>query len=134
MVRNGSVKSVRGRLVIALSPLLLVACENTKAAAPPAPPPDVSVATVVTQTVPVTSEWIAALDGYVNAQVRPQVSGYLVQRTYREGALVRKGDVLFEIDSRPLQRCTCPGTGASHAGGGATSQERPRRRTRQPAR
>jgi membrane fusion protein (multidrug efflux system) len=46
--------------------------------------------------------WIATLDGYVNAQIRPQVSGYLVKRDYREGGAVRKGDVLFEIDPRPF--------------------------------
>jgi RND family efflux transporter MFP subunit len=102
-VIKGVVKSVVGRMVIALSPLLLVACENTKAAVPTAPPPDVSVAAVVTQTVPVTSEWIATLDGYVNAQVRPQVSGYLLKRNYREGAVVRRGEVLFEIDRRPFE-------------------------------
>ena len=100
---NGVVKSVLGRMVIALSPLLLAACQNTKAAAPAPPPPEVSVATVVTQTIPVTSEWIATLDGYVNAQVRPQVSGYLLKRNYREGAVVRRGEVLFEIDRRPFE-------------------------------
>jgi RND family efflux transporter MFP subunit len=100
---KGAVKFVVGRMVIALSPLLLVACEDTKAAVPSAPPPDVSVAVVVTQTVPVTSEWIATLDGYVNAQVRPQVSGYLLKRNYREGAVVRRGEVLFEIDRRPFE-------------------------------
>lgn len=100
---KGVVKSVVGRMVIALSPLLLVACENTKAAVPSAPPPDVSVAVVVTETVPVTSEWIATLDGYVNAQVRPQVSGYLLKRNYREGAVVGRGEALFEIDPRPFE-------------------------------
>jgi len=96
-------RSVVGSMAVALSALLLVACENTKAAAPAAPPPEVSVAAVVTQTVPVTSEWIASLDGYVNAQVRPQVSGYLLKRNYREGAVVRRGEVLFEIDRRPFE-------------------------------
>jgi membrane fusion protein (multidrug efflux system) len=80
-----------------------VACGTGTRATPPAPPPlEVEVATVSERDVAVSSEWIATLDGYVNAQVRPQVSGYLVQRTYREGALVRKGDVLFEIDPRPF--------------------------------
>lgn len=50
-----------------------------------------------------TGEWLATLDGNVNAQIRPQVSGYLVKRTYREGGSVRKGDVLFEIDRRPFE-------------------------------
>jgi RND family efflux transporter MFP subunit len=102
-VAKGVVKSVMGRMVIALSPLLLAACDNTKAAAPSVPPPEASVATVLTETVPVTSEWIATLDGYVNAQVRPQVSGYLLKRNYREGAVVRRGEVLFEIDPRPFE-------------------------------
>ena len=100
---KGVVHSVVGGLVLALFPLLLVSCEHPKAASPPPSPPDVAVAAVVAQTVPVTSEWIATLDGYVNAQVRPQVSGYLIKRTYHEGAVVRKGDVLFEIDPRPFE-------------------------------
>ncbi len=62
-----------------------------------------TVAEVVRKDVPIASEWIATLDGYVNAQVRPQVSGYLVKRNYREGSAVRAGDVLFEIDPRPFE-------------------------------
>jgi membrane fusion protein (multidrug efflux system) len=60
------------------------------------------VITVLPERVALTSEWIATLDGYVNAQIHPQVSGYLVKRNYREGAPVHRGDVLFEIDARPL--------------------------------
>src|SRR6267142_2470406 len=78
-------------------------CGAGKAAAPAVPAPlEVEVATVSEQSVTISSEWIATLDGYVNAQVRPQVSGYLVTRNYREGAPVRKGDGLFEIDPRPF--------------------------------
>jgi membrane fusion protein (multidrug efflux system) len=51
----------------------------------------------------VYSEWVATLDGYVNAQIRPQVSGYIIKQNYTEGSLVRKGQVLFEIDPRPFQ-------------------------------
>ena len=43
------------------------------------------------------------MDGYVNAQIQPHVSGYLVRQDYREGSVVRKGEVLFEIDPRPFQ-------------------------------
>jgi membrane fusion protein (multidrug efflux system) len=83
--------------------LLLAGCEAGKAAGSAAPRPlEVEVATVSEQRVMITSEWIATLDGYVNAQIRPQVSGYLVKRNYREGAAVRKGEVLFEIDPRPF--------------------------------
>jgi membrane fusion protein (multidrug efflux system) len=86
------------------SPLLsLVGCTQPGATPAPPPPPTVSVVDVVERDLPLTSEWIATLDGYVNAQIRPEVTGYLVRRAYREGALVRKGDVLFEIDPRPFQ-------------------------------
>jgi membrane fusion protein (multidrug efflux system) len=51
----------------------------------------------------VYSEWVATLDGYVNAQIRPQVSGYIIKQDYKEGSLVRKGQVLFEIDPRPFK-------------------------------
>ncbi len=73
------------------------------AAAAKAPPPGVAFVSVSPESVAITSEWIATLDGTVNAQIRPQVSGYLVQRRYREGAFVRKGDALFEIDRRPFE-------------------------------
>ena len=53
--------------------------------------------------LPVYSEWVATLDGYVNAQIQPQVSGYLIRQNYQEGTYVHKGDVLFEIDPRPFQ-------------------------------
>jgi membrane fusion protein (multidrug efflux system) len=75
---------------------------NVQAAAPP-PVPEVRVAPVIQQDVPVYSEWVASLDGYVNAQIRPQVSGYIIRQGYKEGSLVRKGQELFEIDPRPLQ-------------------------------
>jgi RND family efflux transporter MFP subunit len=67
-----------------------------------AAPQAVSVLTVKPETLPVTSEWVASLDGFVNAQVRPQVTGYLIKRAYDEGAAVKKDQVLFEIDSRPF--------------------------------
>jgi len=68
-----------------------------------APPPAVAVVDVVERDVPLISEWVATLDGYVNAQIRPEVTGYLIQRAYQEGAHVRKGQVLFEIDPRPFE-------------------------------
>ena len=66
------------------------------------PAPEVEVATVEQRDVPVYSEWVATLDGYVNAQIRPQVSGYIIKQNYTEGSLVRRGQVLFEIDPRPF--------------------------------
>jgi len=75
---------------------------NRGRAASALPTPEVEVATVVQRDVPVFSEWVATLDGYVNAQIRPQVSGYIIKQNYTEGSLVRKGQVLFEIDPRPF--------------------------------
>ena len=82
--------------------LLLDACSSGKASPPAPAPPEVSVITAAPETVSISSEWIGTLDGYVNAQIRPQVSGYLVRRSYQEGAPVRQGQVLFEIDPRPF--------------------------------
>ena len=65
--------------------------------------PEVAVATVEMRDVPMYSEWVATLDGYVNAEIRPQVSGYIVRQNYTEGSLVHKGQVLFEIDPRPFR-------------------------------
>jgi RND family efflux transporter MFP subunit len=89
-------------ILLAVFSSAMLGCGRTQAAAPP-PPPEVRVAPVVQQDVPVYSEWVATLDGYVNAQVRPQVSGYIIKQNYKEGSLVRKGEVLFEIDPRPFQ-------------------------------
>src|SRR5437879_13691041 len=78
-------------------------CSNAKArAAPPPPPPVVEVAPVIQKDVPVQGEWIGTLEGYVNAQISPQVNGYLIRQDYHEGAFVKKGQVLFEIDPRPF--------------------------------
>lgn len=66
-------------------------------------PLEVGVATAEQRDVPIYGEWVGNLDGFVNAQIQPQVSGYLVRQDYREGQPVHKGQVLFEIDSRPFQ-------------------------------
>jgi len=76
-------------------------CGKKPAEAPP--PPRVEVATVVQQDTPIYSEWVATLDGYVNAQIQARVSGYVIRQAYVEGSVVRKGDLLFEIDPRPFK-------------------------------
>lgn len=68
-----------------------------------APPPPVQVALVERRDVSLPSEWIATMDGYINAKIQPHVSGYLIRQNYREGSFVQKGEVLFEIDPRPFQ-------------------------------
>jgi RND family efflux transporter MFP subunit len=77
-------------------------CGRTNAA-PAVPSPEVEVAKVVQEDVPIVSEWVATLDGYVNAQIQAQVAGYVVAQNYKEGSFVRKGQILFQIDPRPFQ-------------------------------
>jgi len=79
-----------------------VGCSKSNAA-PAIPAPEVEVATVVQKDVPIISEWVATLDGYVNAQIQPQVTGYIIRQNYKEGSFVRKGQILFQIDPRPFQ-------------------------------
>ena len=88
-------------LMVALA-LLASSCNRGRAATA-TPMPEVEVATVEQRDVPVYSEWVATLDGYVNAQIRPQVSGYIIRQPYKEGSLVHESQVLFEIDPRPFQ-------------------------------
>jgi len=66
-------------------------------------PPDVEVIKVEQRDVPIYSEWIGTLDGMVNSEIKAQVAGYLLSKTYTEGGFVKKGQLLFEIDPRPLQ-------------------------------
>jgi len=66
-------------------------------------PPEVEVVQVEQKDVPIWNEWVGTLDGFVNAQIKPQVTGYLLRQTYKEGSFVRKGQLLFEIDPRTFQ-------------------------------
>jgi membrane fusion protein (multidrug efflux system) len=102
--RNRTPGSAGARAFFALifGAALLSGCGNKNVAATPAPP-SVQVAEVVQRDVPIYHEWVATLDGFVNAQIQPQVSGYLIKQTYQEGQLVRKNQVLFKIDPRPFQ-------------------------------
>ena len=85
-----------------LAGLFCLSCAR-KQSPPPASPPAVEVATVIQRDVPITKEWIGSLEGYVNADIRPQVTGYLLNQVYKEGSFVHRGDVLFEIDPRQFQ-------------------------------
>jgi membrane fusion protein (multidrug efflux system) len=67
------------------------------------PSPVVEVAPVEQRDVPIYGEWVGTLAGQVNADLKAQVTGYLLRRDYKEGSFVHKGQVLFEIDSRPFQ-------------------------------
>jgi membrane fusion protein (multidrug efflux system) len=89
---------------IVLVVIVAMVMGRTKKTAPAAPAPlQVDVVQVQQQDVPIFSEWIGTTDGMVNADIRAQVSGYLLRKTYTEGAFVKQGQLLFEIDPRPLQ-------------------------------
>lgn len=75
--------------------------ESPRSAPPPALP--VQVAPVVEQDVPIQSEWVGTLVGYVDAQIRARVSGHLFSLNYKEGSFVKSGDLLFQVDPRPYQ-------------------------------
>src|SRR4249919_122875 len=65
--------------------------------------PEVLVTTVTPRDVPRVLERVATLDGFINANINAQVQGYIVSRVYQEGSVVKKGDLLFQIDPRPFQ-------------------------------
>lgn len=81
----------------------VTSCSSGKAAAPVLPAAVVEVAEVVQRDTPIYSEWVGILDGYVNAQIQPHVAGYIIRQNYKEGSIVKRGEVLFEIDPRPFQ-------------------------------
>ena len=93
-----------GRWLFALSiSLLMVFAEGCKVEAPAPSIPEVQFVTVGPADVPIFEEWIGTLDGFVNAQIHAQVTGYLLAQNYLEGKSVKKGDPLFQIDPRPFE-------------------------------
>ncbi len=89
-------------LVLVGSPFSIGCGEkNAQAGKPPAV--DVEVVQVKRKDIPIYGEWIGTLDGLVDADVRAQVTGYLVEQAYVEGSFVKKGQLLFQIDPRPFQ-------------------------------
>jgi len=90
-------------LAILMAVISLAGCTEDKKVAAPPPPPEVEMAEVIQKDVPVYSEWVASMDGLVNATILAQVQGYLIRQNYKEGDLVKKGAMLFEIDPRPFQ-------------------------------
>ncbi len=86
-----------GMILIACA-LAATGCE--KEAEPESRPPEVLVVDAAQRDVPVYGEWVGTTDGFVNAQIRAKVQGYLLSKPYQEGSLVKTGDVLFELDPR----------------------------------
>src|SRR5262245_44736670 len=88
--------------LINLGPTAVTGCKRSTHAAASSPPV-VEVVQVEVRDVPIYGEWIGTLTGQVNANIRAQVTGYLLTRNYKEGSYVRKGQLLFQIDPRPFQ-------------------------------
>jgi membrane fusion protein (multidrug efflux system) len=89
------------RVLAGATALVWLGCASPEQAKPP--PPEVVVVQVEQRDVPIRKEWIGTLEGLVNAQIKPQVTGYLLRQTYQEGSFVKKGQLLFEIDPRTFQ-------------------------------
>jgi membrane fusion protein, multidrug efflux system len=101
-------KIARGsRVALLMAPLALAAfvaaCTRTSAQQPPPPPPQVAVASVIERDVTEWDEFTGRLQAVDSVEVRPRVSGYVSAVRFSEGAIVRKGDLLFQIDPRPFQ-------------------------------
>jgi RND family efflux transporter MFP subunit len=97
------IEKTTNRMIAAVAAVIfLIGCRQKPNATTP-PPPIVEVAAVTQADVPIYHEWIGVLDGLVNAQIRAQVTGYLLTQNYNEGDAIKKGDLLFEIDPRPFQ-------------------------------
>ncbi len=95
---------------ILLAALSLLNCSR-HSAPPAASAPEVLVTTVKPQNVPRVLERVATLDGFINANINAQVQGYIVSRDYKEGSLVKKGDLLFQIDPRPFEAALAQSNG-----------------------
>jgi RND family efflux transporter MFP subunit len=88
-------------ILLAVGTMFSAACEQKEEGKPGSQ--DVQVVEVVQQDVPITQNWVATLTGFVNAQIRAQVTGYLLKQNYANGAFVKKGSPLFQIDPRPYR-------------------------------
>jgi membrane fusion protein (multidrug efflux system) len=102
------------RASIAAAPILLIAlCAGcvTKTEKPAPPPPGVTVTPVIQKDVSVYGEWVGTMVGNVDADIRPKVEGYLLQRLYTEGSFVEKGQALFQLDKRQAEAAVENATG-----------------------
>jgi RND family efflux transporter MFP subunit len=101
--RHCRIAEVSVALLVTAMAFQLTSCGRTSAGAAEPTPPEVEVVAVEQKDIPIYREWIGTLDGLVNAAIRSQVTGYLLTQDYPEGSFVRKGQLLFQIDPRPLQ-------------------------------
>lgn len=109
---------------IALANVIAAGCARNSQAARATEGLVVEVAAVQQRDVPIYSEWIGTLDGYVNADIKAQVAGYLLKQDYTEGSFVQKGQLLFEIDPRPFQAAVDQAKGQLAQANGQLAQAR----------
>ena len=103
---NGNSREIQSAGVwrtIIMAAILFLSAGCGKSEESQARPPDVQVVQVEQKDVPLSKEWVGTLDGLVNAQIRPQVTGYLLRQNYKDGSFVKKGELMFEIDPRTFQ-------------------------------
>jgi membrane fusion protein (multidrug efflux system) len=81
--------------------LWLIGCQKQQT--PAMAPPEVEVMEVAQRDVPIYSEWVGTLEGFINARIQPRMTGHLISQHYREGSFVTQGTLMFQIDPRPLQ-------------------------------
>ena len=104
--------------------LLLGGCGNKNVSAAAAPPPNVQIIEVIQRDVPMYHEYLATLDGFVNAQIQPQVSGYLIKQNYLEGAVVRQEPGTFQDRSPAFSSHRGSSQGAGRTSRGAAWKDR----------
>ena len=103
---NGNSREIQSAGVwrtIIMAAILFLPVNCGKSEQSQARPPEVQVVQVEQKDVPLSKEWVGTLDGLVNAQIRPQVTGYLLRQSYKDGSFVKKGQLMFEIDPRTFQ-------------------------------
>jgi len=108
--------------LIGIGVVIPVGCSSSSQGAKASEPPVVEVAQVEQRDVPIYTEWIGTTDGIVNADIKAQVSGYLLKQDYTEGSFVQKGQLLFEIDPRPFQAVVDQGEGQLAQANGQLAQ------------
>jgi hypothetical protein len=87
------------RLVLAVLPAIVFLTEGCRSpkAEPAIPSPEIEVVSILQKDVPIFSEWVATLDGYINVQIQPRVAGYVIRQTYKGGSFMRKGRFFFKL-------------------------------------
>ena len=103
ILKNRKVSISLALIAVAAVAVVLSLARSSKPAQAAPPALEVGVVQVEQKNVPIYSEWIGTTEGMVNAELKAQVTGYLLRQDYKEGSFVKKGQLLFEIDPRPFQ-------------------------------